>query len=543
MQWFSDMKVGMKLGLAFLILVVIGLCVGVGGIAGIRHITEADTHLYRRITVPLEQINTIAVSFQHIRINLRDAVETRDDTERQNCIAAIRQLRQQIAEAMDKLEKTITTDDERRLFAEVRQARAAYVAVSDRILALASAGSQEEAMELIRTEGKKIALHYQEQIDKLTAAKESQARLTSEQNTKTAAGVSTTMAVLTLISVILSVLMGVIVTGSITRPLRGAVDAAAAIAGGDLTVRLRQHSRDETGQLMAAMEQMVTHLARMIAGTVDISSGIASASQQLHATAEQIATGAEEVAAQAGAVATASEEMAATSNDIARNCSMAAEASQQSTDAANTGARVVQTTITGMGVIAERVRETAHTVEALGARSEQIGNIVGTIEDIADQTNLLALNAAIEAARAGEYGRGFAVVADEVRALAERTTKATREIGEMIKAIQNETKAAVRAMEEGVSEVEKGAESSQQSGVALEEILQRINEVSLQVSQIATAAEEQTATTNEVTTNVQQITEVVGQTARGAEETAGAAAQLARQAQELQHLVSQFKLG
>jgi methyl-accepting chemotaxis protein len=241
-------------------------------------------------------------------------------------------------------------------------------------------------------------------------------------------------------------------------------------------------------------------------------------------------------------VATASEEMAATSSDIARNCTMTADASQQSTDAANRGSMVVQQTITGMNVIADRVRETAMTIEALGARSEQIGEIIGTIEDIADQTNLLALNAAIEAARAGEQGRGFAVVADEVRALAERTTKATKEIGQMIKAIQNETKAAVKAMEEGVQEVEKGAVSSQKSGQAIEEILQSINEVLIQVSQIATAAEQQTATTGEVTTNIHQINDVVHQTASGAEETAAAAAQLAGQAHDLQTLVGRFRL-
>jgi methyl-accepting chemotaxis protein len=195
-----------------------------------------------------------------------------------------------------------------------------------------------------------------------------------------------------------------------------------------------------------------------------------------------------------------------------------------------------------MNVIAERVRQTSKTVEALGNRSDQIGQIVGTIEDIADQTNLLALNAAIEAARAGEQGRGFAVVADEVRALAERTTRATREIGEMIKAIQSETRAAVKAMEDGVHEVEKGAVSSQKSGQALQEILERINEVTMQVNQIATAAEQQTATTGEVTSNIQQITEVVHQTARDADETAGAAAQLSQQANDLQNLVSRFRL-
>ncbi|MGD0584605.1 MAG: methyl-accepting chemotaxis protein [Oryzomonas sp.] len=348
--------------------------------------------------------------------------------------------------------------------------------------------------------------------------------------------------IITVIGFLLSILLGFFIARGIKRPLAAGVAVANAMAAGDLTVDVQVTSRDETGQLMEAMKNMVHKLREMVSHTVDISAGIASASQQLQATSEQIATGAEEVAAQANTVATASEEMAATSSDIARNCSMAANASTQSTSAATSGATVVQETIKGMNIIAERVRQTSKTIEVLGSRSEQIGDIVGTIEDIADQTNLLALNAAIEAARAGEQGRGFAVVADEVRALAERTTKATREIGEMIKAIQNETREAVKAMAEGVHEVEKGATSSQKSGQALEEILDRINEVTMQVNQIATAAEEQTATTGEVTSNIQQITEVVHQTARGAEETASAAAQLADQAQGLQNLVRQFKL-
>jgi methyl-accepting chemotaxis protein len=346
-------------------------------------------------------------------------------------------------------------------------------------------------------------------------------------------------------SLLFAAVLGALIIVAIRRFLAPLKDTAAVlelIASGDLTVRPAVTRGDEIGAMQRACLNMVTRLNETLRATAGNAGQVATAARQMRSTSEQMASGAEEVAEQTMTVATAGEEMAATSGDIARNCLMAAEGSQRATRAAQDGARVVESTVAVMVRIAERVKASADTVATLGARSEQVGTIINTIEEIADQTNLLALNAAIEAARAGEQGRGFAVVADEVRALAERTTRATREIDAMIKAIQGDTRQAVEAMVEGVAEVETGTGEAARSGQALENILDQINAVTMQVNQIATAAEEQTSTTSEISSNMQQITEVVRSTARGAQDSAAAASHLAGLSEELQRLVGQFRL-
>lgn len=310
----------------------------------------------------------------------------------------------------------------------------------------------------------------------------------------------------------------------------------------DLTKRFSWKSNDEIGQVSDSVNEFLSKLQQVLSVVVSESSQLAEASAQLSETSSTIVSGSDAVVDQASSVATASEEMAATSHDIANNCMVAVEGAQSASEAAVAGSGVVSSTIAGMEQIAERVRGSAQTVRTLGERSEQIGAIAGTIEDIADQTNLLALNAAIEAARAGEQGRGFAVVADEVRALAERTTRATREISEMIKAIQNETRAAVQQMEQGVKDVEQGTSDASRSGEALQEILSRINDVTMQINQIATAAEEQTATTSEIACNVSRINDVARDSAGSAQESANSATQLASLAEELQRQVRQFRV-
>jgi len=345
-----------------------------------------------------------------------------------------------------------------------------------------------------------------------------------------------------LLMVILSSLFVTAICTAAMKPLTAMVPLMEKAAEGDLSVRASASGSDEIGRIGVALNKMLDDINKAMRQFFSVADLVRDSVVMVSNTTNAMASVAEEVAMQAGTIATASEEMSATSSDIARNCLYAAENAQKATAQTHTGSEIVSKSAQVMEGIASRVMASSITVESLGKRSDQIGAIVNTIEDIADQTNLLALNAAIEAARAGEQGRGFAVVADEVRALAERTTKATKEISAMIKSIQGETLSAVNSMGEGVEQVKQGTAETARSGEALEDILNKINELSMQISQVATAAEEQTATTSEITNNIHRISDVVRQNVDDARTTTAATEKLTQQVDELHQLVGRFKL-
>jgi methyl-accepting chemotaxis protein len=534
-----DIKLGPKLIGSFLMVSLIAMAIGIFGYFQIHKVDDADTFLYDKCTVPLGQMADITEGFERSVANTNYlALEKRNDPV---YLKIIDHDLKQIDVALKGYQKTLIDAEDEKNYKNMLTQFAAYANYVEQMKALSAAGKFDE-MVVMRESNKKTRTETRELIKNVFDLNLKAAKETSDKNIVIANRSGWIMIGLAAIGSILAFVLGLIISRSISIPVISLAGQARQVAEGDLRVNIDYRSGNEIGELSESFRTMTEGLRNTITKVSETSNQVATASNQLHSTSDLIATGAEEVAAQSATVATAGEEMAATSGDIAQNCQMAAEGAKRASQTASDGAAIVEKTVAVMEQIAEKVQQSAKTVESLGARSDQIGAIIGTIEDIADQTNLLALNAAIEAARAGEQGRGFAVVADEVRALAERTTKATKEIGEMIKAIQRETKNAVVAMEEGVNQVAAGTEEAAKSGNALQGILTQVNDVAMQVNQIATAAEEQTATTSEISSNMHQISEVVHQTSQGAQESATAAAQLNGNAEELQRLVRQFKI-
>ncbi|HJV64988.1 MAG TPA: methyl-accepting chemotaxis protein [Geomonas sp.] len=537
----KNMKIATKLLIGFGIGSLLLIACAAAGIFALSG-SSADLKALRAVNSTRNDVACILTYAASISDTVKAIALTDDAGQRQKYLDEIGALRKSYKEKLDIIEQNTGTEPGKNCLARLKEALTTGKATNQKLVEAGMRGDRQGFIALYQGEGKVAFERVREAGKELDSYYHSQANSRADQAASSANGYKLLLLLIGTAALLVNIAIALLFSAAITRPLHSLRKVANRISEGDLTVEINSEGQDEISLLMHAMNNMVSQMQETIGALARASRELASAAGQLHTTSGEMVEGADEVVTQSHMVATAGEQMAATSSEIANSCHLTAHNAEEANVTALEGARVVTGSIAVMGTIAERVKSAAKTVDNLGGKSEQIGEIIGTIEDIADQTNLLALNAAIEAARAGDQGRGFAVVADEVRALAERTTRATREIGEMIKAIQVETRAAVGAMDEGVNEVEKGTAEVAKSGEALEAILRQIGEVTLQANQIASAVEEQTATTSEISDNMQRITNVVQRSARGAQETDQAASRLTTLAEELERNVRRFKL-
>ncbi|BCX71008.1 methyl-accepting chemotaxis protein [Pseudomonas izuensis] len=319
------------------------------------------------------------------------------------------------------------------------------------------------------------------------------------------------------------------------------LDEIEDLADGDLTVTASV-TEDFTGTIADSINYSVDQLRDLVA-TINLTAGqVAAAVQETQATAMHLAQASEHQAQQISEASTAINDMAESIDQVSANAAESSAVAERSVEIANKGNEVVHNTIHGMDNIREQIQDTAKRIKRLGESSQEIGDIVSLIDDIADQTNILALNAAIQASMAGDAGRGFAVVADEVQRLAERSSAATRQIETLVRAIQTDTNEAVISMEQTTTEVVRGARLAQDAGVALEEIEGVSKTLAALIQSISNAAQQQTSSAGQISLTMNVIQQITSQTSSGSTATAESIGNLAKMASQLRRSVSGFTL-
>ncbi|WLH13480.1 methyl-accepting chemotaxis protein [Pseudomonas hefeiensis] len=346
----------------------------------------------------------------------------------------------------------------------------------------------------------------------------------------------------TLLALLVGIIAAVIITRQITRPLRETLAVVDRIASGDLSQNVVVTRRDELGVLQQGIARMGVTLRDLISGIRDGVTQIASAAEELSAVTEQTSAGVNSQKVETDQVATAMHEMTATVQEVARNAEEASQAAAAADGEARAGDQVVNEAIAQIERLASEVERSTDAMTVLQQESDKIGSVMDVIKAVAEQTNLLALNAAIEAARAGEAGRGFAVVADEVRGLAQRTQKSTEEIEGLVAGLQNGTQQVAAVMNNSRSLTDSSVALTRKAGVSLENITRTVSNIQSMNQQIAAAAEEQSAVAEEISRSIINVRDVSEQTAAASEETAASSVELARLGNQLQMMVSHFRV-
>ena len=349
-------------------------------------------------------------------------------------------------------------------------------------------------------------------------------------------------AVTTLLAITVLALLAWGIIAGISAAVARLENASNQLAEGNLTARTNDRSKDELGRISQAFDRMAERFQQTISQVAGSSSQLAAAAEETSAISVQTGSGVRQQTHEVAQVATAMHEMTTTVQDVARNAAGAAEASHQAEQEAQQGRKLATQTIDAIQTLAEEVERAADVIQSLEKESGNITSVLSVIQGIAEQTNLLALNAAIEAARAGEQGRGFAVVADEVRALASRTQQSATEIQSMITRLQAGADQAVSVMQSSREKAGRGVEAvglASDRLLAITDAVTRINDINIQ---IASAAEEQSSVAEEINRNISNVNDIAQQTSTASEQSAATSEELARLANDLQQLISHFRV-
>jgi len=511
----NQLKISTRLTLAFTILVLLLVVLGsVGLIRSASQREELHDVLDRRIPITkalgvlASGVNIQAIQFRNLAIFTNEAIVKSSFDQ----VAVNRAL---VAEKYKELDTLIESPKGEEILKRMNQQRAEFVKLGDEYMALIRQGNKDAALELLEVKLRPTQLAYQAAIEEQTQLQGTVTIEAGQRAEASASALQRDVLIAGVISIALALFLAVSIIRSITRPLESAVKVADSIAAGDLGTQIAVHSRDETGQLLGALQRMQQSLANTVSTVRQNAEGVASASAQ-------IASGNNDLSARTEQQASALEETAASMEELGSTVRQNADNAR----AANQLAMTASTVATQGGQV---VAEVVETMKGINASSNRIADIISVIDGIAFQTNILALNAAVEAARAGEQGRGFAVVAGEVRSLAGRSAEAAKEIKSLISA--------------SVERVEQGSQLVDKAGATMTEVVTAIRRVTDIMGEISAASSEQSAGVGQVGEAVTQMDQATQQNAALVEEMAAAASALNAQAGELVNAVAVFNLG
>lgn len=555
---FKDLPIGLRVGGGFGLL-VLGMSVVAGaGWQGLNRVQQNTRFLYEDAVVLEAEFGAATTALLRYRNRVIQAVGAPSLEDFKEFSGELTGLKDQaqalLRSATEKLKQASAgSETTGKQVAALEEALTAYWGLDKRTVEQAKAAWEAGApadAERLRNAAKQNAFFtagpaLDAASQTLSEIQESLRRSAQEQYetaAQTGHTATRTLWLVLLLSVACAVALSTVIVRGVTHPLHKMNEFLDRLGHGDLRTGVDYEANDELGAMCANANQFVARLHTLIVQVATASHSVAASAGLLSKTSGEVRDFSRQQADETARGAAGVEEMSATAASMAQGAKEVTSMAEAAAHAATEGGQSIGKTIEGIQALAQTVEQSSARMVSLRDRSQEIGNIVKVIEEIADQTNLLALNAAIEAARAGEQGRGFAVVADEVRKLAERTMKATSEVTSMIQAIQSDTDVAMQAMGKGTQQAKMGVELVNGTGAMLSQIVEVVTKATGMVQQLARSIAEQSTVTGQVASNVQAVAELSKRNDLSIIGLTGATGQLSEMAVDLREAVGHFTL-
>ncbi len=553
MKWFLNMKIAAKLILGFLIVAIIAGVVGGIGLINLNKMASADRQLYEINVLGLQYSGEAAEYFQRIRFNAVKMITIEDLAEQDKSINNIINYSADIKDILESYGNLNISDENRMLLGELLPIWERYESLADNYINLVQMEQIDQAYNLIFGEMGNAGDNVRVAFEKINDFNTTRAKERSDGNTALAQTSTLTMAVVIAIGVIIAVFLGIFISRIISKPVREMVEAADALAQGDVNVDIKTNTKDEIGNLASSFRGMIANIRgqanvaeKIAAGDLTVDVKVRSEKDLLNQkffeivesnneimsnivnAAEQVAAGSKQVSDSSMALSQGAAEQASSVEEL--TASLEEVSSQTDINAKNAGnanelaEAAKNNAIDGNSKMQEMVK----AMEEINESSANISKIIKVIDDIAFQTNILALNAAVEAARAGQHGKGFAVVAEEVRNLAARSANAAKETTDMI--------------EGSIKKSEGGTRIANETAEALNKIVGDVAKAAELVGDIAVASNEQANAIGQINQGIMQVSQVVQSNSATSEEGAAASEELSGQADLLKEMVGKFKL-
>lgn len=514
MKWFANLKISAKLISAFIAVAVLAGIVGIVGVYNIKKIDKSYSDLYINFGIAAGDIGELGITFHDTRSIIRDILLEKGSNDRGKYVNRLKDADKKIDQQLVEVEKTIQTEEGRKVFNTLKENISKYNSVRDRVITLALANQEEQAAALFYGEAARPAAEISAAIDKLFDMKAGVGQKNSAEYSAATNSTVYSMIFIVVIAIIAAIGLGLLIARIISKPVAELVGAAEKIAGGDLDVKIDVQTKDEIGLLAQAFSTMADNINEVLAN--------------INSSAEQVAAGSKQVSSSSIALSQGATEQAASIEELTASIEEIASQTKQNAANANQANELAETARTNAKQGNSEMQDMLKAMEEINESSANISRIIKVIDEIAFQTNILALNAAVEAARAGQHGKGFAVVAEEVRNLAARSANAAKETTAMI--------------EGSIKKVEGGTKIANETAGALTRIVEGVSEVAELVNRIAVASNEQAAGISQINQGVMQVSQVVQTNSATSEESAAASEELSSQAQLLKDMVSKFKL-